>query len=120
MNRDHALAVCADQTGAVKSFPFGDGVAVFKVAGKIFAMVSLDGRPAQVSLKCDPDLAVELRSRYEAVTAGYHLNKTHWNTVALDHSIPMDEVAEMIDDSYALVVRTLRRVDREKLARGEH
>jgi len=118
MNRDQALTACSDHAGAVEGFPFGDGVAVFKVGGKIFAMVSLGDRPAQVSLKCGPDLAVELRSRYDAVAAGYHLNKTHWNTVTLDGSIPTDEVAEMIDDSYTLVVRTLRRADRQKLARG--
>jgi predicted DNA-binding protein (MmcQ/YjbR family) len=117
MNRDRAHAVCGNHPGAVEGFPFGDDVAVFKVGGKIFAMVSLSDRPAQVSLKCDPDLAVELRSRYDAVAAGYHLNKTHWNTVTLNGSIPTDEVAEMIDDSYRLVVGTLRRADREKLAR---
>jgi len=120
MNRDQALTACSDHAGAVEGFPFGDGVAVFKVGGKIFAMVSLGDRPAQVSLKCDPDLAFELRSRYDAVAAGYHLNKTHWNTVTLDGSIPTDEVADMIDDSYTLVLSTLRQIDREKLASGGH
>ena len=88
--RDQVLAACGAQPGAVEDYPFGDEVAVFKVAGKMFALVSLG--PASVSLKCDLDLAADLRGRYPAVTAAYHLNKRHWNTVALDGSVPGGEV----------------------------
>lgn len=113
--RDEVIAECAAQLGAAEEYPFGDHTAVFKVAGKIFALVSLDGTPGDVSLKCDPDLAVDLRRRYPAVTPGYHLNKRHWNTVVLDGSVPRDEWSEWIDHSYELVVAGLTRAQRAAL-----
>ena len=86
--RDRVLAACGGKPGAVEDYPFGDGAAVFKVAGRMFALVPLGETPGSVSLKCDPDLAVGLRSRYAGITPGYHLNKRHWNTVTLDGSVP--------------------------------
>ncbi|HWC84716.1 MAG TPA: MmcQ/YjbR family DNA-binding protein [Pseudonocardiaceae bacterium] len=72
------IAECGDRPGAVEDYPFGDDVAVFKVVGTMFALVPLLGQPpGSISLKCDPDLAVGLRARYLAITAGYHLNKRH-------------------------------------------
>ena len=94
---------CLGLPGASEEFPFGDEVSVFKVGGKMFALSHLDGEPLQVSVKCDPELAVQLRSAYEAIGPGYHLNKRHWNTIVLDGSVPDDEVAELIAHSYALV-----------------
>ncbi len=99
----------------MEGYPFGDGVAVFKVGGRMFALVSLDGDPGTVNLKCDPDIAVNLRARHRAVRPGYHQNKRHWNTVELDGSIPDDELEEMIDHSYELVVSQLPRARRERL-----
>jgi predicted DNA-binding protein (MmcQ/YjbR family) len=99
----------------VEDYPFGDEVAVFKVAGRMFALVPLGPPPESVSLKCDPDLAVGLRGRYAAITPGYHLNKRHWNTVALDGSVPDDEVLDLIDHSYELVVARLTRAQRNEL-----
>ncbi|KAB2370373.1 MmcQ/YjbR family DNA-binding protein [Actinomadura montaniterrae] len=113
--RDQVIDDCAAKTGAVEDYPFGDGVAVFKVAGRMFALVSLGPPPGAVSLKCDPDLAVELRDRHAAITPGYHLNKRHWNTVTLDGSVPDDELQEMIDHSYALVVARLTKAQRTQL-----
>src|ERR671937_2264949 len=81
---DRVIAACHAKPGAVEDYPFGDEVAVFKVAGRMFALVPLGEEPASVSLKCDPGLAVSLRERYAGVTPGYHLNKRHWKTVALD------------------------------------
>lgn len=81
----------------------------------MFALVSLDGDPGSVTLKCDPDIAVELRARHAAVRPGYHQNKRHWNTVELDGSIPDDELREMIDHSYELVVGQLPRAQRTRL-----
>ena len=95
MTRDDVLAVCAGFTGAAEDYPFGDGVAVFKVEGKMFALVMLDGDPGFVNLKCDPDLALELRACYPAVRPGYHANKRHWNSVDLDGSIPADELTSL-------------------------
>ncbi len=116
--RDDLLAYCRDKAGSVQCEPFGPGAAVFKVADKMFALVSLDDDPATISLKCDPDDALELRAAYPAVQPGYHLNKRHWNTVTVDGTVPDDEVAEMIDHSYALVVAGLPRRRREELEFG--
>ena len=85
--RDRVMAACGAKPGAAEDYPFGDEVAVFKVAGKMFALVSLGPAPGSVSLKCDPGLAGGLRGRYAAITPGYHLNKRHWNTVTLDGSV---------------------------------
>jgi predicted DNA-binding protein (MmcQ/YjbR family) len=114
--RDRMLAECLAKSGAVEDYPFGDGVAVFKVAGRIFALVSLGDAPGDISLKCDPDLALELRDRYAAITPGYHLNKRHWNTVRLDGSVPDEEVRELIDHSYELVVSRLPAAQRRALS----
>jgi predicted DNA-binding protein (MmcQ/YjbR family) len=87
--------------------PFGDEVAVFRVGGQMFALVMLSGREGFVSLKCDPDLALELRARHPAVRPGYHADKRHWNSVDLDGSIDRLELCEMIEHSYDLVVAGL-------------
>src|SRR5215210_7157060 len=99
MTRDDVLELCAAMRGAVEDYPFGDEVAVFKVAGKMFALVMLDGASGFVNLKCDPGLAVELRARYVAVRPGYHANKRHWNSVDLDGSVPPAELRQMISHS---------------------
>jgi predicted DNA-binding protein (MmcQ/YjbR family) len=88
---------------------------VFKVAGKMFALVSLLGEPGSVNLKCDPDLALELRATHDAVRPGYHQNKRHWNTVELDGTIEDAELREMIDHSDELVVSRLPRNQRIRL-----
>jgi predicted DNA-binding protein (MmcQ/YjbR family) len=109
------IAACSAKPGTVEDYPFGDQVAVFKVAGKLFALVPLGETPQSISLKCDPELATSLRNRYPAVTPGYHLNKRHWNTLTLDGSVPDDEVLELIDHSYDLVVARLTRAQRNQL-----
>jgi predicted DNA-binding protein (MmcQ/YjbR family) len=106
---------CLKKFGASEDTPFGEDVLVFKVAGKIFALTALDEVPARANLKCDPDLALELRDRYEQVRPGYHMNKKHWNTVELDSGVPDTELREMIDHSYELVVKSLPKVARAKL-----
>ena len=82
----------------------------------MFAIVSVHAEPPAVSLKCDPEWSEVLRNAYPAVQPGYHLNKRHWNTVVLDGSIPDDEIAGMVDDSYDLVVAGLPRRVRDSLA----
>jgi len=103
---------CLRQPAATEGTPFGPDVLVFKVGGKIFALASLDDVPARANLKCDPDLALELRDRYEQVTAGYHMNKKHWNTVEIESGIPDIELRKMIDHSYELVVSSLPKSKR--------
>jgi predicted DNA-binding protein (MmcQ/YjbR family) len=98
---------CLSKPRATEGTPFGPDVLVFKVGGKIFALTSLDEVPARANLKCDPDLALELRDRYEQVTPGYHMNKKHWNTVEIESGVPDVELRKMIDHSYELVVKRL-------------
>ena len=100
---------CLTKAGATEDTPFGPDVLVFKVGGKMFALAALDDVPVRVNLKCDPDLALELRDRYEQVRPGYHMNKKHWNTVEIENGIPDVEIRRMIDHSYDLVAQTLPR-----------
>ncbi|MGH9289664.1 MAG: MmcQ/YjbR family DNA-binding protein [Acidimicrobiales bacterium] len=116
MTRDGVLEFCGTFPNAIEDYPFGDDVAVFKIAGRMFALVMLDGDPGRVNLKCDPDLALHLRATFPAVTPGYHANKRHWNTVELDGSIEDDELREMIDHSYELVVSKLPLAERARLS----
>ena len=113
--RDQVIEACLAKPGSAEDYPFGDEVAVFKVVGKMFALVPLAESPPSVSLKCDPELAADLRQKYRAVTPGYHLNKRHWNTVTLDGSIPEEELLDLIDHSYQLVVAGLPRAQRATL-----
>jgi predicted DNA-binding protein (MmcQ/YjbR family) len=98
---------CLGFPGSSESFPFGAETSVFKVEGRIFAISRLAGRPLEVSLKCDPLLAEQLREAHPAIRPGYHLNKRHWNTVTLDGSISDQMLRDMIEDSYDLVVSRL-------------
>ena len=98
---------CLTKPGAREETPFGSDVLVFKVGRKMFALAALDEVPTTVNLKCDPDLALDLRDRYEQVRPGYHMNKKHWNTVEIDTGIPDAELRKMIDHSYELVVKAL-------------
>jgi predicted DNA-binding protein (MmcQ/YjbR family) len=106
---------CLGHAGAAEEFPFGEITSVFKVAGKVFALSALDREPLAVSVKCEPELAEQLRNTYAAVRPGYHLNKRHWNTVTVDGSLPDQLVRDMIEDSYDLVVSALPRRVREEL-----
>ena len=105
---------CLAFSGAVEAAPFSEGLSVFKVAGKIFAICPLGEKPLRLSLKCEPELAEQLRAAYPAITPGYHLNKRHWNTVTIDGSVPDRIVGDMLEDSYDLVVAGLsKRKQRE-------
>jgi predicted DNA-binding protein (MmcQ/YjbR family) len=99
---------CLSKQRATEETPFGPDTLVFKVGGKIFAIAPLDEVPARANLKCDPDLALELRDRYEQVRPGYHMNKKHWNTIEIEGGIPEVEIRKMIDHSYELVAKRLR------------
>jgi predicted DNA-binding protein (MmcQ/YjbR family) len=103
---------CLTKAGATEGTPFGPDVLVFKVGGKMFALAVLDEVPTTVNLKCDPDLALDLRDRYEQVRPGYHMNKKHWNTIEIEGGILAVELRRMIDHSYELVVNNLPRAAR--------
>jgi predicted DNA-binding protein (MmcQ/YjbR family) len=106
--------------GAIEDYPFGFETMVFKVMGKLFALIPLQAETLRVNLKCEPERALELRALWPAaVLPGYHMNKRHWNTVLLEgNDLPDSEVIAMIDHSYERVVAGLRRSDRERLAAG--
>ncbi|PYI87231.1 MAG: MmcQ-like protein [Verrucomicrobia bacterium] len=103
MDAEQFREYCLAKAGVTEGTPFGEDTLVFKVAGKMFALLALDAVPPRVNLKCDPDRALELRDRYEQVLPGYHMNKKHWNTVILDGAVPSQIIVEMIDHSYGLV-----------------
>lgn len=90
-------------------YPFGEGVAVYKIGhkeqgdGKMFALIAEDSAPVKLSLKCDPQLAELLREKYESVLPGYHLNKKHWNTILCTGQVPLEELRDLIRHSYELV-----------------
>ena len=105
--------------GVTEETPFGPDALVFKVMGKMFALVAWTEKPLRITLKCDPDLALTLRCQYQAVQPGYYMNKKHWNTVTLDQTIPDVEILGMIEDSYKLVVKGLKKNDRRQLEEEE-
>ncbi|MFL5820140.1 MAG: MmcQ/YjbR family DNA-binding protein [Solirubrobacteraceae bacterium] len=115
MTADELRAWCLSMPSAREEFPFAEGMSVFKVEGKMFALSRLAADPLQVSLKCEPELAEQLRLTHPAIRPGYHLNKRHWNTVTVDGSLEDRMVFDMIEDSYDLVVDGLPRAARNRL-----
>ena len=116
MQLETLRAYLLSRPGAVEDHPFGTQPLVVKVGGKIFALVSEDTTPLDISLKCEPAHAQFLRDSFPAVRPGYHLNKEHWNTVTLDGSIADDGIRAMIDESYRLVVGSLTKAAQRRLA----
>lgn len=104
-------ALCAGMHGATLTFPFGEQTAVYKVGGRIFALTGVD-RGTSINLKAEPADVTGLVDTYDAVSRGYHMNKKHWVTVQLDDSLPEGLLAELIEDSYDLVVDRLPARDR--------
>lgn len=98
-----------------EDYPFGSDVLVPKIKGKMFATLSMNNGVANMNLKCNPNQAQELRDLFSAIKPGYHMNKRHWNTVVLDGSIPKGEIERLIDHSYTLVVKKLKKPEREFL-----
>lgn len=113
MNVEELRQYCIEKKAATESFPFDEETLVFKVMNKMFAIVPLESPHASISLKCDPDRAIELREEYEGINAGWHLNKVHWNSVNAE-TVPSQLVCELIDHSYDLIVTSLtKKVQRE-------
>lgn len=98
-----------------KDYPFGPDSEVFKIKEKVFAILGEDKGVGRVNLKCDPAQAIELRDLFTGVIPGYHMNKKHWNTVILDGSVPDSEIERMVDHSFALVVKGLKKAERTAL-----
>lgn len=107
MNYRQAKNYLLSKSEAIEDYPFGPGVAVFKVRNKMFAtLVETDGAPFS-NLKCEPYEALMLRDIFPEVTPGYHMNKKHWNTIELAGDLPQGEIKRMMDNSYILIVRSL-------------
>ena len=104
-----------DRLGVTEETPFGPEVLVYKVKGKMFSLIAPQDQPIRINLKCDPDKALALRDMFESIIPGYHMNKKHWNTIILDGEVPEAEVCALIDHSYDLVVKGLKKADREAL-----
>ena len=101
--------------GSEGSYPFGPEALVFKVVGKMFALVSQQEEVPRVTLKCDPVDAEILASQFNSVVPGYHMNKKHWITISLTDELSINMLIHLIDDSYELVVNKLSKADKSKL-----
>ncbi len=117
MYLDELRSYCLSKPHVSEGFPFDHTTLVFKVDGKLFALVDTTVFE-QVNLKCDPDLAIELREQYQGVTPGYHMNKKHWNTVRINEDVPDDVVYTLVDESYRCVIATLSKKRQHELAMG--
>lgn len=115
MDAEEFRELCLSKKGVTEEFPFGPENLVFKVMGKMFALLPLDRVPLQGNLKCDPERAISLREEYDGgIFGAYHMNKAHWNTLVLEQ-LPPRLVRELIDHSYGLVVAKLTRKLRQEL-----
>lgn len=115
MDVEELRSYCLAKAAVTEGFPFDNDTLVFKVAGKMFALVSLERIPPSVNLKCDPDRSVALRARYGSVAPGYHMSKLHWNTIELEGDLDNALLRELIDHSYTLVVDKLPKKVRAAL-----
>ena len=107
MNNEQIREYCLSKPGVTESLPFNDTALVFKVMYKMFALLDLSEDSRGITLKCNPELAIELREQYPEVTPAYHFNKKHWNTVVIDGAIRDKLIFKWIDNSYNLVVQKL-------------
>jgi predicted DNA-binding protein (MmcQ/YjbR family) len=108
MNIEEYHAYCLAKKGVTEGFPFDEKTLVFKVMGKMFALTDVEGF-VSVNLKCDPEIALDLREQFHAVQPGYHMSKKHWNTVTLNGDATDEKIYEWTDDSYNLVVKSLTK-----------
>ena len=115
MDAETLREYCLKKKFVTEGFPFGEDTLVFKVAGKIFLLVSLNANPLQFNAKCDPEKAIEWREEYNSIQPGYHMNKKHWNTVTIDGSVSTALLKKLIDDSYNLIVQSLPKKIKDSL-----
>lgn len=106
---------CLELMGTEEDFPFGPDIYVYKIKGKIFAILGTADGEARLNLKCDPNEALALRDIFPAISPGYHMNKKHWNTLRLNQTVPEQEIKRQIDQSRLLVIHTLPKVQRQTL-----
>ncbi|MEN8139032.1 MAG: MmcQ/YjbR family DNA-binding protein [Bacteroidota bacterium] len=114
MNIEEVREYCTSKKGCEETFPFDEETLVFKVMGKMFALMPLE-KNSTINLKCDPDRSIELREKYDSITPGYHMSKKHWNTINYSDNFPRKLLTELIDHSYELVVSSLTKKLKEEL-----
>ena len=115
MNIETLREYCISKPGVTEGFPFDQDILVFKVGGKIFLLISL-AAGTRFNVKCDPELAIELRERHDEVKPGYHMSKVHWNTVQMDGALTDKQLRNMIDHSYQLVFKSLPKKLRDEIS----
>lgn len=115
MNVEEVRDYCMQKPATTEGLPFGEDTLVFKVASKIFLLIGLE-QGNRFNVKCDPELAIELREQHNEVQPGYHMNKIHWNTVFIDGSLTYKQIYGMIDHSYELIVKSLPKKVQAELA----
>lgn len=106
---------CLNKKGVYEDFPFDDETLVLKVGSKMFALTNINEKDLKVNLKCDPIMSQDLRREFNAIKPGYHMNKIHWNTVEIDGSIDDKTIKMLIDISYDLVFKGLKKREREEI-----
>ena len=115
MNYEDLRHYCLSLKGVTEHFPFDEFSLVMKVQGKMFALLPLDNPETQITLKCDPERAIQLRDEFPPITSAYHFNKKHWNSVHVDPGISAKFIQELIRHSYDLVVAGLPKKLKEEL-----
>lgn len=118
MNINDLKEYCMSKKGTSIDFPFDDRTMVFKIGSKMYALTDIkvaDESEQRINLKCNPDLALDLRENFEAVIPGYHMNKKHWNTIYINKDMPQKQLFEMIDHSYSLIFKSLKKSEKEKI-----
>jgi predicted DNA-binding protein (MmcQ/YjbR family) len=115
MNFQQARSYCLELLGTEEDFPFGPDIYVYKIKGKIFAILGTEQNEGRLNLKCDPSEALALRDIFPAISPGYHMNKKHWNTLRLNGTVPEQEIKRQIDQSRFLVVQSLPKMQRQAL-----
>lgn len=119
MNLLELKKYCMGKKGTTYDFPFDEKTLVFRVGGKIYALTNIVNKDLTVNLKSNPEIALDLRKEYTEVVPGYHMNKKHWNTVDFAKDIKRDKLLWMVDHSYDLVFSRLKKLDKDKIIKGE-
>ena len=115
MNIEEFRNYCLNKKAVTEEFPFDETTLVFKVMGKMFALTGLEAEEFRVNLKCDPEYGIELREEFEDIIPGWHMNKIHWNTVYFENGLEMNLLCKLVDHSYDMVVKKMKKADREFL-----
>lgn len=109
LNIEEIRDYCLQKKGTEECFPFDEETIVFKVAGKLFLLADINSNPLNFNVKCEPQKALELREKYSFVLPGYHMNKSHWNTIVCNENVQRNLLLGFIDDSYNLILDSLSK-----------